>query len=52
MANTSEAAYLHDVVPFRPMEAELVRELPEGDGWQYEPKAEAAPCRGIWLRCA
>src|SRR6476660_7665219 len=20
------------------MEAELVRELPEGDGWQYEPK--------------
>ena len=26
------------VVPFPPMEAELVRELPEGDGWQYEPK--------------
>jgi len=25
-------------VPFPPMEAELVRELPEGDGWQYEPK--------------
>src|ERR671926_1875595 len=24
--------------PFPPMEAELVRELPEGDGWQYEPK--------------
>src|ERR671922_497851 len=24
-------------VPFPPMEAELVRELPEGD-WQYEPK--------------
>ena len=20
------------------MEAELVKELPEGDGWQYEPK--------------
>ena len=20
------------------MEAQLVRELPEGDGWQYEPK--------------
>ena len=32
----------HDVpgpnVPFPPMEAELVRELPSGDGWQYEPK--------------
>ncbi len=25
-------------VPFPPMEAELVRELPEGDEWQYEPK--------------
>jgi ATP-dependent DNA ligase len=25
-------------VPFPPMEAELVRELPSGDGWQYEPK--------------
>jgi ATP-dependent DNA ligase len=25
-------------VPFPPMEAELVKELPEGDGWQYEPK--------------
>src|SRR5207247_8302789 len=25
-------------VPFPPMEAELVAELPEGDGWQYEPK--------------
>jgi hypothetical protein len=32
-----ESAYLHDVIPFPPMEAELVRELPEGDGWQYEP---------------
>jgi ATP-dependent DNA ligase len=29
---------LHGVVPFPPMEAELVRELPTGDGWQYEPK--------------
>ncbi len=29
---------LHGVVPFPPMEAELVRELPEGDDWQYEPK--------------
>jgi ATP-dependent DNA ligase len=25
-------------VPFPPMEAELVAELPTGDGWQYEPK--------------
>ena len=25
-------------VPFPPMEAQLVRELPAGDGWQYEPK--------------
>jgi ATP-dependent DNA ligase len=25
-------------VPFPPMEAQLVSELPVGDGWQYEPK--------------
>jgi ATP-dependent DNA ligase len=25
-------------LPFPPMEAELVRELPESEGWQYEPK--------------
>jgi ATP-dependent DNA ligase len=25
-------------IPFPPMEAELVRELPEGHEWQYEPK--------------
>ncbi len=25
-------------LPFPPMEAELVAELPEGDGWQFEPK--------------
>jgi ATP-dependent DNA ligase len=25
-------------LPFPPMEAELVRELPEGEGWAYEPK--------------
>jgi ATP-dependent DNA ligase len=25
-------------VPFPPMEAELVKELPAADGWQYEPK--------------
>jgi ATP-dependent DNA ligase len=25
-------------VPFPPMEAQLVRSLPEGDEWQYEPK--------------
>ena len=31
----------HDLdarIPFPPMEAELVRELPPSDGWQYEPK--------------
>jgi hypothetical protein len=27
-------------LPFPPMEAELVTELPEGD-WQYEPKWDA-----------
>jgi ATP-dependent DNA ligase len=26
------------VIPFPPMEAQLVRELPTGEGWQYEPK--------------
>ena len=31
-------ADLDAAIPFPPMEAELVRELPEGDGWQYEPK--------------
>jgi ATP-dependent DNA ligase len=29
---------LDAAVPFPPMEAELVRELPPTDGWQYEPK--------------
>jgi ATP-dependent DNA ligase len=29
---------LAPAVPFPPMEAELVRELPPSDGWQYEPK--------------
>jgi ATP-dependent DNA ligase len=31
-------ADLDRAIPFPPMEAELVRELPEGHGWQYEPK--------------
>jgi len=31
-------ADLHAAIPFPAMEAELVRELPEGDEWQYEPK--------------
>jgi ATP-dependent DNA ligase len=31
-------AELDPLVPFPPMEAELVRELPAGDGWAYEPK--------------
>src|SRR5205809_936738 len=30
-------------VPFPPMEAELVKELPTGDGWQYEPKWDGKP---------
>ena len=34
----SDSAFLNRLVPFPPMEAELVRELPDGDGWQYEPK--------------
>jgi hypothetical protein len=25
-------------LPFPPMEAELIEELPDPDGWQYEPK--------------
>ena len=29
---------LDSAIPFPPMEAELVRELPGQDGWQYEPK--------------
>src|SRR5580704_756805 len=28
----------HADLPFPPMEAELVRELPDGEGWSYEPK--------------
>ena len=31
-------ADLDSAIPFPPMEAELVRELPAGDDWQYEPK--------------
>ena len=31
-------ADLDAAIPFPPMEAELVRELPDGDEWQYEPK--------------
>jgi ATP-dependent DNA ligase len=31
-------AQLDPAIPFPPMEAELVRELPAGDDWQYEPK--------------
>src|ERR1051326_7320978 len=31
-------ADLDPTIPFPPMEAELVRELPTGDGWQFEPK--------------
>ena len=31
-------ADLHPSIPFPPMEAELVRDLPDGPEWQYEPK--------------
>jgi ATP-dependent DNA ligase len=31
-------ADLDPAVPFPPMEAELVRELPDSEDWQYEPK--------------
>src|SRR3954463_8537140 len=39
MADAPERpADLDRTVPFPPMEAELGRELPGGDGWAYEPK--------------
>src|SRR5215470_10926745 len=38
MPKESDIQYLQGIVPFPPMEAELVRELPDSDGWQYEPK--------------
>ena len=37
-APVERPAELEASVPFPPMEAELVRDLPAGDGWQYEPK--------------
>ena len=30
--------------PFPPMEAELVEDIPEGSGWQYEPKWDGFRC--------
>jgi len=39
VAKTSETTLLQGIVPFPPMEAELVREPPDDDGWQYEPKS-------------
>src|ERR1044072_1775523 len=36
LANVSTAP--PRALPYPPMEAELVRELPEGGGWQFEPK--------------
>jgi ATP-dependent DNA ligase len=38
MAGDTLAPVPAAAIPFPPMEAELVRELPEGEGWQYEPK--------------
>ena len=53
-------ADLDPTIPFPPMEAELVSELPHAPGWQYEPKWDgfravvfrglfgpAAPCRRV-----
>ena len=37
MPKSAEPTFLHKVIPFPPMEAELVRELPAG-AWRYEPK--------------
>jgi ATP-dependent DNA ligase len=31
-------------IPFAPMEAEPVREIPEGEEWQYEPKWDGFRC--------
>jgi ATP-dependent DNA ligase len=36
--DTERPQELDSAVPFPPMEAELVRELPTGTGWAYEPK--------------
>src|SRR5205809_6529553 len=30
--------------PFPPMDARLVREIPNGNGWQYEPKWDGFRC--------
>ena len=49
MAKATETTSLHGLVPFPPMEAELVRELPAGDGWQYEPKWDGF--RGVLENC-
>jgi ATP-dependent DNA ligase len=43
-------AGLDSLVPFPPMEAELVRELPAGAGWQYEPKWDGF--RGVLENCS
>jgi ATP-dependent DNA ligase len=36
--DTERPPDLDPIVPFPPMEADLVRELPTGAGWAYEPK--------------
>ena len=38
MAETKTEPEPPKSLPYPPMEAQLVDELPEGDGWQYEPK--------------
>ncbi len=37
-SRSKRPAELDPLIPFPPMEAELVRDLPLGDGWAYEPK--------------
>jgi ATP-dependent DNA ligase len=35
------------VTPIEPMEALLAKELPDGPGWQYEPKWDGFRCIAI-----
>jgi ATP-dependent DNA ligase len=40
----SDAVELPIPLPFEPMEAEAVEALPDGEGWQYEPKWDGFRC--------
>jgi ATP-dependent DNA ligase len=39
-----ETGALPETSPITPMEAKLVSELPDGEGWQYEPKWDGFRC--------